>query len=126
MNKKSFILLIPIVLASISWVVLPGVFSDSAFGFLVLKSMEEGAGFNTGSMPDPENIAEDRQEFMTWWSPGQYLVPSFVTQLGLIFGRAIVLTVLLSTILGLWGWLRVAQKAGAGKWAQIFFLLGIS
>jgi len=126
MQKQWLILFIPGVLVLASVLVPPGIFSDSAFGFLVLKSMAEGAGFNTGSVPDPENISTDRQEFMTWWSPGQYLIPSLFLHFGLNHGQAVVATVLLSTVFGLWGWLRVARKAGASEWVQTLFLLGLA
>lgn len=126
MRSCIIIIIIPLILGLISWFVLPGVFSDSAFGLLVLESMTAGAGFNMASTPDPENIAVDQQHFMTWWSPGQYLIPGFFLQFGLSHGQAVVLTVCTSTLLGLWGWLAVSRKFGASNWVQTMFLLGLA
>ncbi|NBV86085.1 MAG: hypothetical protein EBS01_07450, partial [Verrucomicrobia bacterium] len=125
MNILFITALVPLILALVSFAVPPAMFSDSAFGFLVFQGMEEGAGFNMNRMPDLENISKDRDKFMTWWSPGQYLVPGIFLVLGCNHGWAIVLAVLLCSWMGLWGWMTVAQKAGAGKWTQILFLLGL-
>lgn len=126
MQKSLIIIIPPLILGLISWFVLPGVFTDSAFGLLVLESMAEGSGFNMASAPDPENIALDRRYFMTWWSPGQYLIPGFFLQLGISHGQAAVLTVCTSTLLGLWGWLEVSRRFGASNWVQTMFLLGLA
>jgi hypothetical protein len=95
--------------------VFPEVMSDSGCGFLVLRSMQRGAGFNVALMPDPSDITRDVGEFQTWWSPGQYLIPGFFESLGLKIGVAISVTILLGTVLGLAGWLRVASAIGAPR-----------
>jgi hypothetical protein len=51
------------------------IFPDASWGFHVLRSMQMGGGFNILTKPDQQNIALNSTEFISWWSPGQYLVP---------------------------------------------------
>ncbi|MBS0210000.1 MAG: hypothetical protein JSS27_13710 [Planctomycetes bacterium] len=88
----------------------PAMYSDSAWGFAVWQSMEQGAAFNFGVEPDPQNIATDIGRFQTWWTPGQYLIPGLLTHLGISLGHAIVVTTALFTALGLIGW-RLVYRA---------------
>jgi hypothetical protein len=78
--------------------------SDSGFGFLVWDAMRRGAPFNHGVVPDPANISQDMAVFMTWWSPGQYLLPGLLEIIGLDLGQAIVAIVALASGFGLAGW----------------------
>jgi len=128
MSRALFCILffVPLVFAVVAWIVPPGVFSDSGFGFLVWQSMDSGAPFNHLRSPDPSNIAQDADAFLSWWSPGQYLLPGMFLTLGLNYGQAIVLTVLLSMWLGLWGWLLVARRAGATLWVQTVFIIALA
>jgi hypothetical protein len=53
----------------------PALFPDPGQGFQVLRSIQFGSGFNNFVSPDQSDISQNYTEFLTWWSPGQYLVP---------------------------------------------------
>ncbi len=87
----------------------PGVFSDSVFGFLVMRSMERGAPANHTLSVDVDDIAVDVAEFTAWWTPGQYAIPMLFGALGLDLGESLRITILLGWLiggLGLWRLLR--------------------
>jgi hypothetical protein len=100
-------------------------YSDSGFGFLVLRSMLEGAPFNNVISPDPANIANDVATFLSWWSPGQYLVPGFFVWLGTDYGHALSLTVLISTLVGVIGWIQVARTFPVSTFVSFLFISGL-
>src|SRR5262245_15686835 len=97
-------LLIPIILFLGFLSIPPTIVSDSGLGFLALRSMLEGGAFNSITVPDPANIANDVAIFLTWWSPGQYLVPGSFVWLGTSYGLAVSLTTLIATLIGVVGW----------------------
>jgi hypothetical protein len=81
----------------------PSMDSDAGWGFLVWRSLQEGAPLNTYWSPDPANIAVDHAVPLTWFSPGQYLLPGLIASIGLPIGAGIALTcgvALLSLLLG--------------------------
>ncbi len=79
-------------------------FPDSGWGFLTWKNMLHGGGFNLLPEPDPDNIAKDAYTFLTWWSPGQYLVPgSIASFIGIKIGWGMVLTSIIFTFSGVVG-----------------------
>jgi hypothetical protein len=82
----------------------PKVDSDASSGMLVWRAMERGARWNNAFEPDPKNIAEDRQEYLTWWSPGQYLAVGPLHGLGASWGVAIVTATLVCSLCGLFGY----------------------
>jgi hypothetical protein len=91
----------------------PGLLPDPANGFQVLRSMHLGGGFNNMVAPDQSDISQDYTEFLTWWSPGQYLVPWVFTLItGLNLGKGIAITVLLSTASGLCGFYCFFRRMG--------------
>lgn len=91
----------------------PSVFPDPAWGFIAMRSMEHGAAFNTIAAPDANNLAQDTKSFLSWWSPGQYLVPYlFIKLFGLNVGKAIAITVSLCQFIGLTGFYKFARKIG--------------
>ena len=96
------------VLGGISLVVPPFITWDSAHGFLAWRGTVLGA-MNCSISPNPENIAQDMCEFMTWWSPGQYLVPGTISLLGVPLGIAMTLTVALALLASLIGWVMVVR-----------------
>lgn len=81
----------------------PDVVPDAARGFMVWQSMQRGTPFNVVREPDPRDISQDTESFMTWWTPGQYAVPAWFTVLRLDLGQAILATVILCTLAGLAG-----------------------
>lgn len=98
--------------ALVSIVVRPAMFSDSAFGFLVWDSMVRGAGFNQLVGPNPADIAHDTAEFLTTWSPGQYIFPGLLETLGLPLGVAIALVTTIFAAVGLAGWYALYRSFG--------------
>ncbi len=81
----------------------PSMYADQGTGFLALEAMRRGGPFNQMPVPDPADIARDRDFFVAWWSPGQYLVPAAFEELGFNLGQAIILTVALCSVMGLVG-----------------------
>ena len=104
---------ITVVLGIMLFIAPPSVFPDPANGFNVMRSMEVGGGFNLLISPDQGDISKNTAEFLTWWSPGQYLVPYFFK---LIFsintGQAVAITVTLCQLLGLGGFYSFFKKIG--------------
>src|SRR5260370_40107609 len=78
-----------LVLGILLFVSPPAAFPDPANGFQVMRSMEMGGGFNLMITPDQDDLSKNTSEFLTWWSPGQYLVPYiFKLFFGLNTGQA--------------------------------------
>jgi hypothetical protein len=91
----------------------PALFPDPANGFQVLRCMQLGSSFNTFVGPDQSDISQNYAEFLTWWSPGQYLVPyCFKLIAGLNMGQAIAITVTIMQISGLAGLYFFFKKIG--------------
>ncbi|SDQ00438.1 hypothetical protein SAMN05428975_5394 [Mucilaginibacter sp. OK268] len=89
------------------------IFPDSCWGFQVLRAMQMGGGFNMAIKPDAADIAKNSAEFLTWWSPGQYLFPYvFKLVLGINTGKAAAVTVTLFTLSGLAGFYLLFKKVG--------------
>src|ERR1700742_3757758 len=93
-----------IIMGAFIWKVPPGADTDPCWGFRVMHGMGQGNQFNTLVAPDPLNIAKDQSSFLSWWSPGQYLIPC---ALGNLFnndvGHGVSLTVIICSLLGLAG-----------------------
>jgi hypothetical protein len=119
-------LLIPIILFFGSLYIPPLIFFDSSMGFLALRSMLEGGAFNSITVADPANIANDVAIFLTWWSPGQYLVPGSFIWLGTSYGLAISLTTLIATLIGVAGWIQVARSFAVSSFVLFVFVLGLN
>src|ERR1700761_2990041 len=91
----------------------PALFPDPANGFQVMRAMEMGGGFNLMISPDQGDISKNTSEFLTWWSPGQYLVPyTFKLLFGLNTGQASAVTITLCQLLGLAGFYSFFKKIG--------------
>jgi hypothetical protein len=91
----------------------PALFPDPSIGFQVLRCMHLGGGFNNIVAPDQDDISQTYTEFLTWWSPGQYLVPYFFKFItGLNLGQAIAATVVVAKLLGLAGFFQFFKKIG--------------
>ena len=102
-----------VILGILSFLAPPSLFPDPTNGFLVMRSMEMGGKFNRMVSPDQVDFSKNTSEFLTWWSPGQYLVPYvFKLVFGLNTGQASALTVLLCQLLGLSGFYYFFKKAG--------------
>ena len=118
-------LLVPFLLFAISLHIRPTINPDSSTGFLALRSMLQGGAFNYVITPDPANIANDSASFLTWWSPGQYLVPAAFILLGADYYLAISLTTLIAIITGVIGWVQVARNFAASPFVIILLLCGL-
>ena len=104
----------------------PALFPDPGQGFQVLHSMQMGSGFNNFVSPDQSDISQNYTEFLTWWSPGQYLVPYlFKLIAGLNTGQAIAVTVTICELSGLAGFYVFFKKAGFTSWVATISLLFI-
>jgi hypothetical protein len=102
-----------ITLCIMVFVVPPGFDPDSGWGFMVMHNMERGAAFNRLVTPDPANIANNNISFLSWWSPGQYMVAYILKLLlGVTNGHAISLTIAGSYLLGLTGFYLFFKKLG--------------
>ena len=119
-------LLVPIILFLGSLYIPPMVATDSGVGFLALRSMLDGGAFNRITVPDPANIANDVAIFLTWWSPGQYLVPGGFIWLGTNYGLAVSLTTLIATLIGVFGWIQVARSFAVSSFVLFTFVLGLN
>jgi hypothetical protein len=111
------ILLLIILLTTILGILIlvnpPSFYPDPSHGFQVLRSMQMGGPFNTLVTPSQDDIAQNTSQFLTWWSPGQYLVPFFFQfVLGLNTGHATALTILLSELSGVLGFYCFFKKIG--------------
>lgn len=75
--------------------------------------MQMGNGFNRLLIPDQDDISKNTVKFLTWWSPGQYLVPYFVeTVTRLSTARATALAITIFQIAGLAGFYAFFKKTG--------------
>ena len=102
-----------LVLGVLLFIAPPSVFPDPANGFLVMRSMEMGHGFNLMIRPDQDDFSKNTAEFLTWWSPGQYLVPyAFKLLFGINTGQASAVTITLCQLLGLAGFYSFFKKIG--------------
>jgi len=91
----------------------PALFPDPAQGFQVLRSMHLGSNFNVFNSPDQSDISQNYDEFLTWWSPGQYLVPYFFQSIFHInTGKAIAIVVTLCQLCGLAGFFFFFKRIG--------------
>jgi hypothetical protein len=113
----TLILIVLSVLTIVTGVVIfihpPAIFPDPSWGYQVLKSMQHGGGFNMRINPDHDNIAANYREFLSWWSPGQYLLPLlFKSTFSLNLGQTSVVTITVCALIGLFGFYQFFKKIG--------------
>jgi hypothetical protein len=89
---------------------MPEMYSDPAYGFLVWDSMMRGAAFNHAVGPDLADITRNASEFLTVWSPGQYVFPGILQAFGATIGVSMTIVSTVFTALGLWGWYRLYRS----------------
>jgi uncharacterized membrane protein YGL010W len=108
---------ITLILGVLLFIAPPSIFPDPGWGFQVMRSMQQGAHFNILASPNPDNIAINQNDFLSWWSPGQYLVPYFLqTVLWLNTGKAVAVTVALCSLFGLLGYYKLFKRLGFTSW----------
>jgi hypothetical protein len=123
----SVIFVIVIILGILLYIAPPSVFPDPANGFRVMQSMEAGGPFNHFVSPDQEDIAKNSSEFLSWWSPGQYLVPyAFKLALGVNTGQASAITITFCQLIGLAGLYAFFKKIGFTPLVSALSLLFIA
>lgn len=105
--------IITLMMGVLCYIAPPAVFPDPGWGFQAMRSMEHGGGFNLIIGPDQGDVAKDVSKYLTWWSPGQYLVPYFFKNLlHISTARASVITIVVSYLLGLTGLFAFFKKVG--------------
>jgi hypothetical protein len=119
-------LLVPIILFVGSLYISPSIFVDSSVGFLALRSMAEGGAFNCITVANPADISNDVAIFLTFASPGQYLVPGVFIWIGTSYGLALSLTALIATVVGVAGWIQVARSFAMSTFVVFVFVLGLN
>jgi hypothetical protein len=92
----------------------PKLGSDGSTGLLVWQAMERGGHWNCATEPAPADISVDREEFLTWWSPGQYLAIGPLHWMGLTWGAAIASATLVCSLVGIAGYWRLYRLLGFG------------
>jgi hypothetical protein len=92
----------------------PSLSHDAGWGMQEWRTLAAGGPFNTTVSPDPADISRDQASFVTWWSPGQYLIPGMLTVLGLRLGTALSITAGASLLLCLIGWIQVVKYFALG------------
>jgi hypothetical protein len=116
-----------VVLGILLFLTPPAVFPDPASGFQVMHSMEMGGGFNMLVAPSQQDFSKNTATFLTWWSPGQYLVPYlFKLLFGLNTGQASAITITLCQLLGLAGYYTFFKKIGFTPFISALSLLFIA
>jgi hypothetical protein len=91
----------------------PSFFPDPSHGFQVMRSMQMGGPFNTFISPDQDDISKNTSLYLTWWSPGQYLVPMFFQSVfGMDTGHATALAIIIFELSGLLGFYYFFQQIG--------------
>ena len=120
----AIVVLVPLLMAAAGWRLCPPMLNpDSAMGFYVWEAREAGGSWNCLCTPDPANIAIDHDEFLSWWSPGQYQLPGLLRLLGFTWGHVVLLTALAGCWIEVLGCWRLARATGAGPEACAWFCL---
>lgn len=89
----------------------PAIFPDPSWGFQVMRSMQMGGGFNMLVSVSQDDVSKNISEYLTWWSPGQYMVPYlFVKEMRLSMGHAAALTITLCGLTGIAGFYAFFRK----------------
>ncbi len=121
-RSLALIVLVPLLLTVAGWkFCLPMLNPDSAMGFFTWESRAAGGPWNCYQNVEPSDITRDRNEFLTWWSPGQYELPGLWRTLGFSWGHVILLTTLASCWIEACGCWYLARALGAGACAAAWF-----
>jgi len=122
----NILIIILLILGVTLYFIPPGVFPDPSNGFQVLNCMRLGGGFNNFVAPDQSDISQTYSDYLTWWSPGQYLVPYFFQLIGNFnVGHASAITTIICQFLGLAGFYSFFKKMEFGKFVSAISLVFI-
>ena len=110
-SRNYLLLLLFILLLALSSVYVPQVLGeDPGTALAAWQSMLLGGPFNSIRLPNPQDISQDNYLFVTWWTPGHYLLPGLFSKLGLSLGAASLVLTFIFSILGLVGWYKVYER----------------
>jgi hypothetical protein len=98
-----------VVFLLIGLLVPPSLSHDAGWGMQEWRTLLVGGPVNSVVSPDPADISQDQAIHITWWSPGQYMVPGVLTFLGIRLGTALTFATGLSLLGCLLGWIQVAK-----------------
>jgi len=102
------------------------IYPDPSWGFQVMRSMQLGGGFNLIIGPNPVDLSKNLATFLSWWSPGQYLVPYFFKSiLSINAAHAAALTIVIGSLLGLAGFYCFFKKIGFSQLVSALSLVFI-
>ncbi len=87
----------------------PSMSHDAGWGMREWQTYAAGGPINSIISPDTTDISRDQTSRVTWWSPGQYLIPGIVTRVGVRVGTALSITAGVSLLCCLLGWIQVAK-----------------
>ncbi|QEC77905.1 hypothetical protein [Mucilaginibacter ginsenosidivorax] len=108
--------LLTVIVGMMVFIAPSAIFPDPSWGFQVMHKMQAGGAFNITNKPDAADISKNHSEFLSWWSPGQYLVPYFFKSLfGVNDGRAAAITTMVCSLLGITGLYAFFKKADFAK-----------
>lgn len=111
LTRRSLLVGILLVLTAAGYWVPQVLGEDPGFGLSVWNDMLSTGTFNTFFIPSADNIAKNHPLFLTWWSPGQYMVPGIISQLlNISIGMAGLWSTLAFSIAGLVGWFYVYRQ----------------
>ena len=87
----------------------PSLSHDAGWGMQEWSTFAAGGPINTIISPDAADISRDQVRHITWWSPGQYLIPGVFTRFRIRLGAALTITSGLSLLCCLLGWIQIAR-----------------
>src|ERR1700704_1664986 len=113
-GSKLRVLLIVVLLPGIYCFLSPLILStDSVCGFLAYKGSMQTGSFNVVTTVSEHDINQFRNEFVSWWSPGQWMVPGLINYVtGTRLGIACIITTVLFSVAGILGYYRVFNYYG--------------
>jgi hypothetical protein len=104
----------------------PSLSHDAGWGMQEWRTLAAGGPINTIISADPKDISRDQARLVTWWSPGQYVIPGIFTLLGVRLGAALTITAAVSLLFCLLGWIYVAKHFALSPRTAILVVLLIA
>ena len=99
-------------------------FADALRGIHVAQSMLQGGEFNHLTYANPVQPDELSSVFLAWWTPGQYLIPFVFYLITTNWIIAQKITISITLLIGVFGWLRLWKKHYPKvHWSWLFLFL---
>lgn len=102
--KTSLLILIPLCLSITSIFYPPVLGVDFSSHVLAFDAFQDGALWNHTFALNPDNIAQDKQAFLSWWTPGPSHLLWLLSLGGLSLGTSISVSLFVLSICGLAGY----------------------